>query len=250
MIRPAEDLFLPPGANPAVLLPRLSGAGGVGMKTARFDEVRKQVRMALNAQPLTAELYYYGACAERQLGDRAAEDNYDAATQIPFCRFAAQRAAAKERAVSLDETTTASSVPSPGAPVARGARATGMSQEDIAAKLKLSVRQVTAIETGDWSPAERTFTAASCAAMPAWSASIRRASASNRGPHSRLPPPNSKPTPQAGEIAHESITAAVSRVARWAVPATLIAVLAGGRPTSSGVTWSAGDRQRDPPSAQ
>lgn len=76
MIRPAEAYF----ARLVQIQPFYSrgyqGLAAVGMKTARFDEVRKQVRMALNAQPLTAELYYYGACAERQLGDRAAEDSY------------------------------------------------------------------------------------------------------------------------------------------------------------------------------
>lgn len=76
MIRPAETYF----ARLVQIQPFYSrgyqGLAAVGMKTARFDEVRKQVRMALNAQPLTPELYYYGACAERQLGDRAAEDSY------------------------------------------------------------------------------------------------------------------------------------------------------------------------------
>ncbi|WP_156862141.1 type IV pilus biogenesis/stability protein PilW [Casimicrobium huifangae] len=76
MIRPAETYF----ARLVQIQPFYSrgyqGLAAVGMKTARFDEVRKQVRMALSAQPLTAELYYYGACAERQLGDRAAEDSY------------------------------------------------------------------------------------------------------------------------------------------------------------------------------
>lgn len=76
MIRPAEGYY----ARLVQVQPFYSrgyqGLAAVAMKTARFDEVRKQVRLAQNAQPLTAELYYFGACAERQLGDRAAEESY------------------------------------------------------------------------------------------------------------------------------------------------------------------------------
>ncbi len=76
MIRPAEAYFSRLVQVQPFYSRGYQGLAAVGMKTARFDEVRKQVRMALNAQPVTAELYYYGACAERQLGDRAAEDSY------------------------------------------------------------------------------------------------------------------------------------------------------------------------------
>ncbi len=52
------------------------GLAAIALKTARYDEVRRQVRMGLNAQPISAELYFYGACAERQLNDKATEDSY------------------------------------------------------------------------------------------------------------------------------------------------------------------------------
>lgn len=52
------------------------GLAAIAMKTSRFDEVRKQVRMAMSTQPITPDLLYFGVCAERQLGDRVAEDNY------------------------------------------------------------------------------------------------------------------------------------------------------------------------------
>lgn len=85
MIRPAETYF----ARLVQIQPFGSrgyqGLAAIALKTARFDEVRKQVRMGLGAQPQTAELYFYGACAERKLGDRAAEDSY---TQQLRSRFA------------------------------------------------------------------------------------------------------------------------------------------------------------------
>jgi len=61
------------------------GLAAIAMKTARFDEVRRQVRLALNTQPQTPDLLYLGACAERRLGDRAGEDTY---TQLLRSRFA------------------------------------------------------------------------------------------------------------------------------------------------------------------
>jgi type IV pilus assembly protein PilF len=76
MIRPAEAYF----ARLVQLQPFSSrgyqGLAAIALKTARLEEVRKQVRMGLSAQPQTAELYFYGACAEKRLGDRAAEDSY------------------------------------------------------------------------------------------------------------------------------------------------------------------------------
>lgn len=61
------------------------GLAAIAMKTARFDEVRRQVRLALNTQPQTPDLLYFGACAERRLGDRAGEETY---TQLLRSRFA------------------------------------------------------------------------------------------------------------------------------------------------------------------
>jgi type IV pilus assembly protein PilF len=76
LIRPAEAYF-----NRLVQVQPFNSRGyqglaAIALKTARFDEVRRQVRMGLNAQPTSAELYFYGACAERRLGDKATEDSY------------------------------------------------------------------------------------------------------------------------------------------------------------------------------
>ncbi|MCZ2134838.1 MAG: type IV pilus biogenesis/stability protein PilW [Burkholderiales bacterium] len=76
LIRRAENYF----ARLVQMQPLYSrgyqGLAAIALKTSRFDEARRQVRLALNAQPATPELYYYGACAERQLGDRNAENSY------------------------------------------------------------------------------------------------------------------------------------------------------------------------------
>lgn len=76
LIRPAEVYF----SRLVQLQPFNSrgyqGLAAIALKTARFDEVRRQVRMGLNAQPTTPELYFYGACAERNLRDQGAEDSY------------------------------------------------------------------------------------------------------------------------------------------------------------------------------
>ncbi len=85
LIRPAEGYF----ARLVQLQPFNSrgyqGLAAIALKTARFDEVRRQVRMGLNAQPTSPELYFYGACAERRLNDKASEDSY---TQQLRSRFA------------------------------------------------------------------------------------------------------------------------------------------------------------------
>ena len=76
LIRPAEGYF----ARLVQIQPFNSrgyqGLAAIAMKTARFDEVRRQVRMGLNAQPTSPELYFYGACAERRLNDKVTEDSY------------------------------------------------------------------------------------------------------------------------------------------------------------------------------
>lgn len=76
LIRPAEGYF----ARLVQIQPFNSrgyqGLAAIALKTARFDEVRRQVRMGLNAQPTSPELYFYGACAERRLNDKATEDSY------------------------------------------------------------------------------------------------------------------------------------------------------------------------------
>jgi Tfp pilus assembly protein PilF len=85
MIRPAEVYF----SRLVQIQPFSSrgyqGLAAIALKTARLEEVRKQVRLGLSAQPQTAELFFYGACAEKRLGDRASEESY---TQQLKSRFA------------------------------------------------------------------------------------------------------------------------------------------------------------------
>lgn len=85
MIRPAEAYF----ARLVQIQPFSSrgyqGLAAIALKTARLEDARQQVRMGLGAQPQSAELFFYGACAEKRLGDRAAEDSY---TQQLKSRFA------------------------------------------------------------------------------------------------------------------------------------------------------------------
>jgi type IV pilus assembly protein PilF len=60
------------------------GLALVALKTAKMDDVRRFVAMGMRAQPLTAELLFYGACAEGKLGDRNAETSL---TQMLRSRF-------------------------------------------------------------------------------------------------------------------------------------------------------------------
>ena len=76
MIRPAEVYFTRLQQIQPFSSRGYQGLAAIALKTARLDEVRKQVRLGLGAQPQSAELFFYGACAERRLGDRAAEDSY------------------------------------------------------------------------------------------------------------------------------------------------------------------------------
>ncbi len=85
MIRPAEAYFARLVQSQPFNSRGYQGLAAIALKTARLDEVRKQVRMGLSAQPHSAELFFYGACAEKRLGDRAAEDSY---TQQLKSRFA------------------------------------------------------------------------------------------------------------------------------------------------------------------
>lgn len=50
------------------------GLAAIALKTSKMEEVRRQVGMGMRANPLTPELLFYGACAEKKLGDRAAEE--------------------------------------------------------------------------------------------------------------------------------------------------------------------------------
>lgn len=130
--------------------------------------------------------------------------------------------------MSLEEATTAV-VPSPGAMLRQARERANLSKEDVAAKLKLSVRQIAAIETGDWSVLpERTFTRGfmrSYARLVSLDPDSLRLDQSASQPHAAT---ELKPTPVAiGEIAHEADHASAG-LARWVVPAVLVAVLAAG----------------------
>ena len=111
----------------------------------------------------------------------------------------------------------------------------GLTQEDIAAKLKLSTRQISAIETGDWNALpERTFTRGfmrSYARLVSLDPDSLGLDQSPSQPHAAT---ELKPTPEAiGEIAHEAQRRSAT-LARWLVPAALVAVLAAG---ASYVQW-------------
>ncbi len=75
-IRPAEGYF----GRLAQQFPFSSrgyqGLAAVALKTARFDEVKRQVELGMRTQQLTPQLLFYGACAERKLGNKQREDDY------------------------------------------------------------------------------------------------------------------------------------------------------------------------------
>ena len=114
----------------------------------------------------------------------------------------------------------------------------GLSQEDIASKLKLSPRQIAAIETGDWSALpERTFTRGFMRNY----ARLVGVDPDSLGIDQAPSQPNAanqlKPTPAAiGEIVHEADRNGFS-AARWVVPTLLIAALAAGVLYFQGQRW-------------
>ena len=114
----------------------------------------------------------------------------------------------------------------------------GLSQEDIATKLKLSPRQIAAIETGDWSALpERTFTRGFMRNY----ARLVGVDPDSLGLDQAPSQPNAatqlRPTPVAiGEIVHEADRNGLS-AARWVVPALLIAALTAGVLYFQGQRW-------------
>lgn len=114
----------------------------------------------------------------------------------------------------------------------------GLSQEDIANKLKLSPRQIAAIETGDWSALpERTFTRGFMRNY----ARLVGVDPDSLGLDQAPSQPNAanqlKPTPAAiGEIVHEADRNGFS-AARWVVPTLLIAALTAGVLYFQGQRW-------------
>ncbi len=124
----------------------------------------------------------------------------------------------------------------PGQTLRQGRELAGLSQDDIASKLKLSPRQVAAIETGDWSALpERTFTRGfmrNYARLVGIDPDSLGLDQSQPNAANQL-----KPTPEAiGEIAREVDRNAFS-AARWAVPALLIAALTAGVLYFQGGRW-------------
>ena len=125
---------------------------------------------------------------------------------------------------------TSSTHGAPGELLREARERAGLTQDDIAGKLKLAPRQIAAIESGDWdSLPERTFTrgfmrsyARIVGLDPAIVGLDRSPSQPNTGGEL-------KPTPAAiGEIAMDIERNSRPMVARWAVPLLLIAVLAAG----------------------
>lgn len=114
----------------------------------------------------------------------------------------------------------------------------GLSQEDIAAKLKLAPRQVAAIESGDWSALpERTFTRGFMRNY----ARLVGVDPDSLGIDQAPSQPNAatqlKPTPVAiGEIVHEADRNGFNAT-RWVVPALLIAALTAGVLYFQGQRW-------------
>ena len=142
--------------------------------------------------------------------------------------------------MTLDESTPSvfgARVTPPGESLREGRERAGLTQEDIAGKLKLSLRQIAAIETGDWSALpERTFTRGFMRNY----ARLVGIDPDSLGLDQSQSQPNAanqlKPTPEAiGEIAREADRNGFS-AARWVVPALLIAALA------AGVLYFQGDR--------
>lgn len=126
-------------------------------------------------------------------------------------------------------TIPASADKTPGALLREARERAGLSQDDIAGKLKLAPRQIAAIETGDWnSLPERTFTRGfmrSYARMVGLDPDIVGL---DRSPSQPNAGGELKPTPEAiGEVTMEHDRGRTSP-ARWAVPLLLVAVLAAG----------------------
>ena len=125
--------------------------------------------------------------------------------------------------------TAAATAAAPGVLLREARERAGLSQEDIASKLKLAPRQIAAIETGDWNALpERTFTRGfmrSYARAVGLDPNIVGLDRSPSQPHAGG---ELKPTPDAiGEIARV-IERSRSSASRWAVPLLLVAVLVAG----------------------
>ena len=118
----------------------------------------------------------------------------------------------------------------PGEMLREARERAGLSQDEIAGKLKLAPRQIAAIEAGDWnSLPERTFTRGFMRSYARIVGLDPAIVGMDRSPTQPNTGGELKPTPAAiGEIAMDLERNSRSSAARWAVPLLLIAVLAAG----------------------
>lgn len=139
--------------------------------------------------------------------------------------MSATDAAAPPGAVNIP----ASADTTPGVLLREARERAGLSQEDIAGKLKLAPRQIAAIETGDWnSLPERTFTRGFMRSYARIVGLDPDIVGLDRSPSQPNAGGELKPTPEAiGEVTMQHDRGRAS-AARWVVPLLLIAVLAAG----------------------
>lgn len=130
-----------------------------------------------------------------------------------------------------DDSITISAVATtaPGVLLREARERAGLSQDDIAGKLKLAPRQIAAIEVGDWNALpERTFTRGFMRSYARIVGLDPDIVGLDRSPSQPNVGSDLKPTPEAiGEVTLEHDRGRTS-AARWAVPLVLIAVLAAG----------------------
>ena len=150
--------------------------------------------------------------------------------------------------MTSDESTPSifgARVNAPGESLREGRERAGLTQEDIAGKLKLAPRQIAAIESGDWAALpERTFTRGFMRNY----ARLVGIDPDSLGLDQSQSQPNAanqlKPTPEAiGEIAREIDRNGFS-AARWVVPVLLIAALAVGVLYFQGGRWFGWDTSK------
>ena len=134
---------------------------------------------------------------------------------------------------------------SPGETLRVARQLAGLSQEDIAGKLKLSPRQIAAIESGDWSALpERTFTRGFMRNYARLVGVDPDTLGLDRSPLQAQAGSQLKPTPEAiGEIAQEADRNGLN-AARWLVPSLLIAALVAGVLYFQGGRWFGWDMSK------
>jgi type IV pilus assembly protein PilF len=84
MIRQAETYFNQLVQSQPFSSRGYQGLAAVALKTAKFDEVKKQVELGMRTQQVTPQLLFYGVCAERKIGSNVAAENYRAQLKTKF----------------------------------------------------------------------------------------------------------------------------------------------------------------------